>query len=76
MLNDIICSQDALSQTSATRPRKRRAAANKRQGDYAIMLKQRISLSKPKKSTANTSKLPEKVVKIADESENSSDMDE
>lgn len=47
-----------------SKPRKRRAAANKREGDYANMLKQNISFYEPKKSVADTSKPREKKTKF------------
>ncbi|KAM3727412.1 50S ribosomal protein [Dirofilaria immitis] len=46
------------------KPRKRRAAANKREGDYANMLKQNISFHEPKKSVADTPKPREKKAKF------------
>uniref|UniRef100_A0A915Q6S3 Uncharacterized protein n=1 Tax=Setaria digitata TaxID=48799 RepID=A0A915Q6S3_9BILA len=58
------------------KPRKRRAAANKREGDYANMLKQNISFYEPKKSTADTSKPREKKAKfLKKESDDGTDSD-
>ncbi|EFO24064.1 hypothetical protein LOAG_04419 [Loa loa] len=59
-----------------SRPRKRRAAANKREGDYANMLKQNISFHEPKKSLADTLKLREKKAKFSKkESDDGTDSD-
>ncbi|VDO46520.1 unnamed protein product [Onchocerca flexuosa] len=59
------------------KPRKRRAAANKREGDYANMLKQNISFHEPKKSVAaDASKSREKKGKfLRKESDNGSDSE-
>lgn len=58
------------------RPRKRRAAANKREGDYANMLKQNISFHEPKKSPAETTKSREKKARfLKKESEDGTDSD-
>lgn len=58
------------------KPRKRRAAANKREGDYANMLKQNISFYESKKCVIDTPKPREKKFKsLKKESDDGTDSD-
>uniref|UniRef100_A0A0R3S353 GCR1_C domain-containing protein n=1 Tax=Elaeophora elaphi TaxID=1147741 RepID=A0A0R3S353_9BILA len=58
------------------KPRKRRAAANKREGDYANMLKQNISFYEPKKCVTDAPKPREKKAKSSKkESDDGTDSD-